>query len=739
MIAGNRKLPSISRRLTISLILSVALVSITMIGLNYYNTNRDAKAQLNHKADDYSTFLANSLGIPLWNFESETINHIGSVYSQNEHICALKITGSDGKIYFDIQKEGVVSQINRQMDILYDGMPVGAIELALTSRIFDDYQNQLLQQSIIAIFGVLIVVGGLTGFLLRLFLKRPLNHLSDLMGAYTSGPYNPAIKPQTSKEFQRVVDVLGDMSEQITRQMSQLQTAEEKYRSIVDSANEAILTLSAEGAISSWNIGASRVFGYKSEEVLGKSIAILVPDELKTEHQTLFFKALHKEPLQGHKTTRLRKDGSRFPVELSVGPLKNDDGEVVGLSEIIRDTTQQTESQKRFKLMEQRLFQSQKMEAIGTLAGGIAHDFNNILSAVIGYTELLQMNLPATSEEFDYARQIKQAGNRARDLVQQILTFSRQTEQELKPVEVSTIVKEVIKLLRSSLPTTIEIKHHIQGSSLIMGDPTQLHQILMNLCTNSGHAMQEKGGLLSIELLSIDLKENLMSDQVRLNPGAYVQLSVSDTGHGMPAEYLDRIFDPFFSTKERGEGTGMGLSVVHGIVQSYNGAIYVHSEEGKGSTFKIFLPAIERRTEPAKRETDDILKGTGHILFVDDEPILVKMSTSQLEALGYTVSSRTNSLEALALFKKNPNRFDLVITDMTMPKMTGDEFAREIKQIRPDIPIILCTGFSSKITPDNVQQFDIDAFLMKPIIIQDMAQVVRDVMGKNNSVPKPMA
>jgi CheY-like chemotaxis protein len=384
--------------------------------------------------------------------------------------------------------------------------------------------------------------------------------------------------------------------------------------------------------------------------------------------------------------------------------------------------------------MEQRLFQSQKMEAIGTLAGGIAHDFNNILSAVIGYTELLQMNLPANSEEFDYARQIKQAGNRAKDLVQQILTFSRQTEQELKPVEVSTIVKEVIKLLRSSLPTTIEIKHNIQGSSLVMGDSTQLHQILMNLCANAGHAMQEKGGLLTIALQSIDLRTDLMSDQVRLSPGAYVQLTVSDTGHGIPNEYLDRVFDPFFSTKERGEGTGMGLSVVHGIVQSYHGAIHVYSEEGTGSTFKIFLPAIERRTEPEKRQTDDIQRGTGHILFVDDEPILVKMSTSQLETLGYTVSSRTNSLEALALFKKNPGRFDLVITDMTMPKMTGDELAREIKRIRHDIPVILCTGFSSKITPENVHQFDIDAFLMKPIIIQDMAKVVREVMEKNSTM-----
>jgi CheY-like chemotaxis protein len=263
-----------------------------------------------------------------------------------------------------------------------------------------------------------------------------------------------------------------------------------------------------------------------------------------------------------------------------------------------------------------------------------------------------------------------------------------------------------------------------------MGDPTQLHQILMNLCTNAGHAMQEKGGLLAIELKSIDLKEDLVSDRITLKPGNYVQLSVSDTGLGIQAKHLDRVFDPFFTTKERGEGTGMGLSVVHGIVKNYKGAIYVYSKEGKGSTFKIFLPAIERRAEPEKREAEDIPKGTEHILFVDDEPILVKLGTSQLEAIGYKVSSRSNSLEALALFKNKPDSFDLVITDMTMPKLTGDGLATEIKRVRPDIPIILCTGFSSKITSDNMEQFDFDAFLMKPIILKEMAKIVRKFLDE---------
>jgi CheY-like chemotaxis protein len=340
------------------------------------------------------------------------------------------------------------------------------------------------------------------------------------------------------------------------------------------------------------------------------------------------------------------------------------------------------------------------------------------------------MRLPGNSKELDYTYQILKGGNRAKDLVQQILTFSRQTEQEFKPVEMSIIVKEVAKLLRSSLPSTIEIKQKIQGGSLVMGDSTQIHQILMNLCTNAGHAMQERGGLLSIGLKNINIKEDLVGDRIKLKPGIYVQLSVSDTGHGISAEHLNRIFDPFFTTKEWSEGTGMGLSVVHGIVESYKGAIYVDSKEGKGSTFHIYLPAIERSTEPDKREIEDLPKGNEHILFVDDETFIVEIGKSQLETLGYQVSSRTSSMEALQLFKNKPYYFDLVITDMTMPKMTGDELAKEMKRINPDIPIILCTGFSTKLSSESSQPSEIDLVLMKPIIVQEMANSVRKALDE---------
>jgi len=502
-----------------------------------------------------------------------------------------------------------------------------------------------------------------------------------------------------------------------------LRESEARFKAL-HNASFGGIAIHDKGLILDCNQGLSEITGYSETELIGMDGLLLIAKKSRA--------AVMKNIVTGYEkpyeTIGLRKNGEEYPIRLEARniPYK---GKQVRTVEF-RDITKRKQAEEEREKLQNQLTQTQKMEAIGTLAGGIAHDFNNILSAIIGYTDLLQMKLFERSTEFNYAQQILNAGNRAKDLVKQILTFSRQSEHELIPVDVNTIIKETIKLLKSSLPTTIEIKQNIQSNCLVMGDPTQIHQILMNLCTNAGHTMREKGGLLAIDLEITELKEKLISDQIKLAAGVYVQLSVSDTGQGIPAEILDRIFDPFFTTKELGEGTGMGLSVVHGIVKSYNGAIYVYSEGGTGTTFKIFLPAIERRAEPKKRKAEDIPKGTEHILFIDDETILVEMGTSQLEALGYTVSSRTNSLEALELFKQKPDNFDLIITDMTMPKMTGDELAKEIKRVRPDIPIILCTGFSSKITSDSVKKLDIDALLMKPIIIRKMANSVRNVLDK---------
>ena len=413
-------------------------------------------------------------------------------------------------------------------------------------------------------------------------------------------------------------------------------------------------------------------------------------------------------------------------------PVRDANDNIAGVVEVTLEITERKRAEEEKKELEAQLRQAQKMEAIGTLAGGIAHDFNNILGAIMGYTQLAQLHAgdPSLKADLD---EVLRAANRAKDLVQQILTFSRQSEQEFKPVQGNIVVKEALKFLRASLPTTIEIQQDIESDALVMGDPTQIHQVLMNLCTNAGHAMRERGGLLDVSLVSVELDSDFVARRPDMKTGPYLQLTVTDTGHGMPPEVLDRIFDPFFTTKEKAEGTGMGLSVVHGIVKSHGGTIYAYSEPGKGSSFKVYFPAIERRLEPEKREEEAILKGTERVLFIDDEQALVNVGRQLLETLGYKVTTRTSSTEALELFKSRPDGFDIVITDQTMPNMTGDELANELIAVRSDIPVILCTGFSTRTREDKAHEMGIRGFVMKPLVLRDLAKTIRKVLGEKLS------
>jgi PAS domain S-box-containing protein len=379
------------------------------------------------------------------------------------------------------------------------------------------------------------------------------------------------------------------------------------------------------------------------------------------------------------------------------------------------------------KRLEIQLRQSQKMEAIGTLAGGIAHDFNNILGGIIGYTELTMDSVPKNSEEHYFLTQVKKAGERAKDLVKQILLFSRQSAQEKELLKISPIIEETLKLLRASLPTTISVKENLKApTAMIFADRTQIHQILMNLGVNAAYAMREKGGLLEVDLEEVSLDHGDLPHHPNLTPGAYVKFTVSDTGHGMDQEVMSRIFEPFFTTKEVGEGTGMGLAVVHGIVKSNNGEISVASRPGAGTTFTILLPKIASEVETASEEVSSPFPtGNESILFIDDEEMLTRMIRKMLTKLGYRVVVQSNSAEALKIFRSQPEKFDLIITDQTMPQMTGMQLARECKRVRPDIPIILCTGHSEKVSEETIKAAGINLLLMKPIVMRNLAETIR--------------
>ncbi len=386
-------------------------------------------------------------------------------------------------------------------------------------------------------------------------------------------------------------------------------------------------------------------------------------------------------------------------------------------------------SEEENEVLQGQLRQAQKMEAIGTLAGGIAHDFNNILAAIIGYVEMAQMEVSENPTAKHHLEQVLKAGYRAKDLVRHILAFSRQAEQERKPIQIHLIVKEAMKLLRASLPTTIEIRTKIApGATTVLADPTQVHQVLMNLCTNAHHAMMVTGGTLAVELETVNLTSSDISGYGDIKSGKYIRLKIQDTGAGMKREILDRIFDPYFTTKQKGVGTGLGLAMVYSIVKAHEGMIKVESELGVGTLFEVFLPRIESEAESDAEAFGPIATGSERILMVDDEASLVELGKRMLMRLGYHVVTRTSSIEALEAFRDNPAAYDVIITDMTMPNMTGDQLAKHILALRPDIPVILCTGFSELITEEKAREMGLAGFLFKPLSLRDLGSVVRKAL-----------
>ncbi len=476
------------------------------------------------------------------------------------------------------------------------------------------------------------------------------------------------------------------------------------------------------------NRGARENLGYSMEELLG-----LTPLDLMVEFTLDSFEKL-LNPIRTGKENRIqfttihrRKNGTLYPIEVYLE--RSTSESLPTFMAIVLDITDRKHAEEAFRQTEKKLHQLQKMEALGTLSAGIAHDFNNILGAIIGYTELALIKTFPNGEVYQNLQQVLQAGNRAKELVAHILTFSRQVEQQRIPTELHLVVKEALDLLRATLPSTIKIQQHISTTNgVVLADPTQIHQVLMNLCTNAEHAMREKGGILEICLDCVEISTNQNPKTPELKPGFYLRLSVSDTGNGIPPEMQNRIFEPFFTTKRLGEGTGMGLSVVHGIIANHEGAITVQSTPGCGAKFEIFLPQTDAVVESEIQKSLPAQKGHARILFVDDEESLTQVGQKILQQLGYEPVACTNSLEALRIFRDDPFYYDVVITDQTMPNLTGDALARELLSIRPELPIILCTGFSYTMTPEKATALGIRAYLMKPILSLELAQTIQRVL-----------
>ena len=499
-----------------------------------------------------------------------------------------------------------------------------------------------------------------------------------------------------------------------------LRESEKRLGIILDSIQTGVLVIDVETrTIVDVNPAAMKIIGAPKEQIIGQVCHNYICPAEKGACPILDL----GQKVDNSERTLIKANGEEAPILKTVTPI------LLGGKECLLDSFFDLTENKK---LETQLQQAQKMEAIGTLAGGIAHDFNNILGAIILLSELSMLETPEGSSLHRHIEKILEAGMRAKGLVQQILAFSRQRDQERISMSISPIINEVLKFLRSSLPSTIKISHHIKKDlGLIEGDPTQIHQVVMNLCTNAEHSMREKGGVLDLKLERVDVDDKIAVLHHNLHPGPHIRLEVKDTGYGIEPATMERIFDPYFTTKGVGEGTGLGLAVVQGIVHKHGGAITVESEVGKGTTFEVFFPVIEgEKKEIEEKGEAPLPTGTEHILFIDDEEVLAEVGKEALEHLGYEVIIRTSSTEALELFKAKPGYFDLVITDMSMPNMTGEQLSRELMKIRPELPIILCTGFSHIISKEKAHEIGIKAFVMKPLVRKDLAETVRRVLDQ---------
>jgi PAS domain S-box-containing protein len=534
----------------------------------------------------------------------------------------------------------------------------------------------------------------------------------------------PLFRPGEDKPYQ-VYTTFDDITDRKKAEEA-LRRSEEKYRDLVENINEVIYSLDEKGIATYASPMITTMLGYQPSEVIGQPFAKFVFEEDLAEVKEQFNR-IYADKWEPQEYRVRAKSGEPRWIRASSRPIY-EEGRVVGIQGMVTDIT-------AMKHLEAQLRQAQKMEAIGTLAGGIAHDFNNILGIIVGNTELALLDIPEASPAYHNLEEIRKACLRARDVVLQILSFSRQTEAERRPLKLGFLLRESLKLLRSSIPSSINIQQNILSrNDIVMADATQISQVLLNLCTNAVHAMRETGGILEISLRDLHIDAESRKLYPDLRPGNYIQLSVSDSGHGIDPTIISRIFDPYFTTKKVGEGTGLGLAVVHGIVKNHGGIIWVESQPGQGTTFHVLLPSILTEPDSGAPVMTELPKGNERILFVEDERAVAEAFKLLLEKLGYIVTLKTSSLEALELFRNQAGEFDLVITDQTMPVMTGLSLAKEMLKIRPELPIILCTGYSEQVNEENAKALGIKAFLMKPIMMQEMAKVLRKVLGKGEGV-----
>ena len=839
---------SLSKDLTLGLILIAVLVSSIAFVTAYYTAKHKAQSELQAKADEYVAFLKNTLVTPLWNYDYETINAVCRTYLQNDLIMGIQVQDRRGLLDIAMAKPKASSSFERSVTLSRLGIPIGRVRIVLTHGYISRFTRQLFGSFGLTIILNIAALALLTGIMLRTLLKRPLDRLNAVVNAYAAGHYEGLPPEAHHAEFRSLVDTLHQMGRRIQLQLTTIQKAEKKYRSIFENALEGIYQSTREGRILSANPAYAAILGYDSPEQVitqttdiasqhwaepadrqrmirsildsktlqsfetrmvrrdGRRIWVLIngravydaqgalrhiegmvqdithrknaeaelrrlsaavvqvadtiiitndrgeidyvnpafetttgfrreevlgrqPDFLGADQRNVMrYREAFDAATQGRVWTgtfsNRKEDGSEIIMETTVSPIKSASGRFISCAAVSRDVTEKL----RF---EAQLRQTQKMEAIGTLAGGIAHDFNNMLGVIIGCSELAMDQIPANSLARDDLEKVVDAGMRAKALVRQILTFSRQDESEPKPLMLRPFIKEVVKFLASTLPAAVTIQTRLDATDgTVMADPTQMQQVLLNLCTNAAHAMAPGGGVIRIALTEEEVLD-AGGAFPELKAGPYALLTVSDTGCGIPQEQLHRIFDPFFTTKGVGQGTGLGLSVVHGIVQGHEGGVYVSSAVGSGTTFQVLLPSLSHPDIVALTETAlPLPEGSEAILVVDDEPVLGDIIKRILSGLGYRVRLFLDSPQALAFFQRDPDGFDLALLDYNIPDLNGLDLGQRLQAVRPDLPVILYTGMKLENLGRAAEREGTWKFLNKPLSRTDLSLAVRRVLDE---------
>jgi PAS domain S-box-containing protein len=739
----------LARKLILYILLFSSLVTVLGASLQLFLIYKRDLAHLNYVVDQIKTSQLPSVINSVWVADQEEIDIKLQEILSLPDIRYLEIRDADDdKVIASAGEQDSENIISRKYRLSHDfrNREVELGHLYIEATVDGIYRNLLNRICItLLIMGVEIFVVALFIFLVfYLLIGRDLKILAD----YTSGldldhldrPLNlhRSANGRQRDELDLVASSINKMRASLLREINKLKEAETRiaagkaeFAAIFNSITDALLFVDQHRRIIMTNPAFTAIFGYQFTEIAGQTAQFLYadPEVFVAQGRTRYNpEAEDQQPV--YETDYRRQDGSVFAGETLGVKVRNRGGEVIGFLAIIRNINEKKLLLAEKAALEANLRQAYKMEALGTMAGGIAHDFNNILAIILGNVDFALEDLPVGHPSRYSMEQVLAAANRAKDLVRQILSFSRQKKRQAISLKPQIMVKETLKLLRSTTPATISIIENIDPECRsIKIDPTQFHQLIMNLFTNATYAMAEKGQI-EIGLRETVLRPNDFQADERPRPGPYARFSVTDSGIGMERETIERIFDPFYTTKEFGQGTGMGLSVVHGIVERYGGIIRVTSEPGKGSTFDVYFPIVKDEEMIAPSPvTATYPGGSERVLFVDDEKSLGLMGRRILEQLGYRVRVETGSLAALQTFKAAPDSFDLLITDQSMPEMSGLELIAEILKIRADLPVILSTGYSTKVSTENVAKLGISALVMKPYEKKILAETIRRVLA----------